>query len=153
MLNVLGRQIRGRPHQRACCAINRSSRRLAYAFGFSGIYDEDDAEKIRADNARDITPRAEPEPAKAALTPPRPPKPPSSPKPVVAEVVEQQADEIDWAQTVEAYDNTLAACEAEESFNEAKGQMGSVFVDAPELIQNQVRSLEENVLASIRRQA
>jgi phage recombination protein Bet len=46
-----------------------------YAFGFSGIYDEDEGRKIaEAEGMRDVTPASESKP-----TPPKPPKPPAPP--------------------------------------------------------------------------
>lgn len=63
-----------------------------YAFGFSGIYDEDEGSKIAG--MRDVTPASDNKPA-----PPKPPKPPAPPvaKPPVAKTIEVEAVTVEEA--------------------------------------------------------
>ncbi|MCM2294779.1 recombinase RecT [Allorhizobium sp. BGMRC 0089] len=88
-----------------------------YAFGFSGIYDEDEGSKI-AESIRDITPPSE---TKASvLTPPKPPAPPSA-KTINAEPAqdEQPAEsEFDLGAYLEDIETSLAGAKDEVSVEE-----------------------------------
>jgi len=118
-----------------------------YAFGFSGIYDEDDAEKIRGDQARDVTPpRSAPKPPAAPQTALTPPKPPAQPSPH-AEIVQDVG--TDWPLELESYRNRLGECETEDSLAEAIESYGPVFDDAPADVQSKVCAAESDRRSNI----
>lgn len=113
-----------------------------YAFGFSGIYDEDDAEKIRAETARDVTPAKPPvaTPPAVVLTPPRPP---SKTGPASTPVAETQfQDATDWLAELESYRNRIGETEDENSLAETIETYGGIFDDAPDAIQADAKQAE-----------
>jgi len=114
-----------------------------------------DAEKIRADHARDVTPpRSAPKPPAAPQTTLTPPKPPAQPSHQAEIVQTTELDRTtDWLVEVESYTNCLAACEAEESLAEAIESYGNVFEDAPQDIRDRARAAETAKRAEIDRQA
>jgi hypothetical protein len=88
-----------------------------YAFGFSGIYDEDEGSKIA--EMRDITPATD-HLAKKTLTPPRPPKASAEPvkesAPIVDEV--QGNGEFDLGEFMENLETSMLGAKDEASVEE-----------------------------------
>lgn len=83
-----------------------------YAFGFSGIYDEDEGRKIA--EMRDVTPADESKP-----TPPKPPKPPAPPsaKTIDAEPAQEEQpneSEFDLGNFLEEIETALAGAKTAE---------------------------------------
>lgn len=99
----------------------------------------------------DVTPQRETPPrpprpdAPAKLTPPRPDAQPQA----VSETPKPEESDMDWRSQVEAYDNALSACESAEDLNDAVSTMGSVFVDAPEVIRAEATKLEADNRARV----
>ncbi len=125
-----------------------------YAFGFSGIYDEDDAAMIRADiEARPVSRTDGPAPQAAAPKPPSPPSPPQAPKgppsppkppsaPVTIDNEAPAADATDWTAEIESYANRIGECESHDTLAEAIDSYGGVFDDAPADVVAKARQIE-----------
>ena len=96
-----------------------------YAFGFSGIYDEDEGERI-AESARPTppTPPKPPVPPSAQIeakppTPPTPPKPPMPPAPPVAKEQEPKNPPAPEPSPLDAYKAAIAAAESADDLEAA----------------------------------
>lgn len=146
-----------------------------------GVYTDDELADLQ-DNARAqrampvpsqqeqmalIASQPKAEPAKRR-TPPEPPadepvhkkaeptKTSSAPQKVDRELLASDAAMIpdpDWTAELQAYDNRVSACEAEETLVEVIESYGGMFDDAPAEVQAEARKLEAAQRQSIERQA
>lgn len=101
-----------------------------YAFGFAGIYEEDEAERIAASNARDVTPSVPPVPPTPIATPPAPPV-----------SAEHQERHIDPEAIIKEFAESLDAARDAENIFEAWNDIVSPILN--DLLPPDVASLEK----------
>lgn len=117
-----------------------------YAFGFAGIYEEDEAERIAASNARDVSPPVPPMPPipiVPALAAPQAVPTPPVPTPVVPEppMPSAPAKSIDPEAMIAEFREAMDAAEDAASIAEAWDDIVSAFL--PDLFPPDVSVLEK----------